>query len=55
MNMVLHSAHTKRLHLALARDAAHVGPQLWLDFSDDALAPFLGGKNAMKERTAIGV
>lgn len=55
MDMVLNSAYAKRLHLVLARDAAHIGPQPLLNFRNDSLAPLLGGEDAMKQRATIGV
>jgi hypothetical protein len=55
MNVVLHSAYAERLHLVLARDTAHIGPQPRLDLRNNNLAPFPGGENAMKQRTTIGV
>jgi len=55
MNVVLHAADAKRLHLVFTRDAAHVGPQPWLDFREDDLVPLLGGEDTVKERAAIGV
>jgi len=55
MNVVLYSADAKRLHLVLARDASHVGPQTRLDFCDDGLAPLLGGEDTMEDRATVGV
>ena len=55
MDVVLHAADAERLHFVFARDAAHVGPQAWLDFRDYGFAPLLGGKDAMKQRATIGV
>ena len=55
MDVVLHSADAKGLHLVFAGDAAHVGPQTGLDFRCDYFAPLFGGKDTVEERTAIGV
>ena len=55
VNMVLHSADTKRLELVFTRDAAHISPQTRLDFRENRLAPLFGGKNTMYERATIGV
>jgi hypothetical protein len=55
MNMVFHSADAKRLHLVLARDAAHVSPKAGLDFRSDCLLAIFGGEDAMKQRATIGV
>jgi hypothetical protein len=55
MNVVLHPAYAECLDLMFASDAAHVRPQPRLDFRGDYLAPLLGGEDAMKQRTTIGV
>ena len=47
MNVILHSAYAERLHLVLARDAAHIGPKPRLNIRYDCLAPLLGGKDTM--------
>jgi len=55
MDVVFRSAHGERLHLVLARNAAHVGPQPRLNLRDNGLAPLSGGEDAMKQRATVGV
>jgi hypothetical protein len=55
MDMVLHSADAKGLHLVFACDPSHVGPQPGLEIARDDLATLLGGEDAMLERGAISV
>ena len=53
--MILPAANHQRLHFVLARDAAEIGPEAWLQLRLDERAAFLGGPHAMHETTDEGV
>jgi hypothetical protein len=55
MNVILGPAHRQSLHAVLARNAAHVGPQSWLDIGCDRPSPLPGGEDTMEQRATIGV